>query len=166
MDRKIGDVISSVNQALTQGRVFLISREEKDNAMIIGWGGILHIWGKSVFLAPVRLSRYTHGPIANTGYFTVSIPREGELKDAIAHCGTVSGRKSDKFAECGLTAVPGKSVPVPVIGECPLHIECRVLSAQDLDLECLDHAECAQWYGADNTHTLFFGEILACYTTD
>ena len=166
MNQEIHEAAAIVNQALSEGRVFLNSRDAKDNTMIIGWGGVLQFWGKSVFLAPVRLSRYTHDPIAKTGYFTVSVPAKGALKKAAAFCGARSGRDYDKFAECGLTAVAGKTVPVPVIGECTLHIECRVLQSQELDLERLDEADRGKWYGDGDTHTLFIGEILACYTTD
>lgn len=165
MNQQIHEVAAIVNKAMKEGRVFLNSREAKNNTMIIGWGGILQFWSRPVFLAPVRLSRYTHGPIAKTGYFTVSIPKEGELSKAAAFCGARSGRDFDKFAECGLTAVAGRSVPVPVIGECALHIECRVLQRQELDLERLDEADRSKWYGDGDTHTFFMGEIVECYTT-
>lgn len=166
MNVPIHEAAATVNQALTQGRVFLNSRDTKDNTMIIGWGGILNFWTKPVFLAPVRLSRYTHDPIAKTGYFTVSVPREGELSKAAAFCGARSGRDHDKFKECGLTAVAGRSVPVPIIGECSLHIECRVLQSQELDLSRLDEADRNRFYGDGDTHTFFMGEILECYTTE
>lgn len=166
MDQTINDVAAEVNQALKEGRVFLTSHDEKTNAMIIGWGGILNFWTKPVFLAPVRLSRYTHDPIQKTGYFTISIPRKGELKNAVAFCGSRSGRDHDKLAACRLTAVPGKAVPVPVIGECALHFECRVLLAQDMDLAGFDADAGRRYYADGDIHTMFFGEILACYTTD
>lgn len=165
MNVQIHEAAGTVSKALAEGRVFLNSRDVKDNTMTIGWGGVLQFWGRSVFLAPVRLSRYTHDPIANTGYFTVSIPGEGELKKAAAFCGARSGRDHDKFKECGLTAIEGRSVPVPVIGECTLHIECRVLQSQELDLGRLDGHDRVKWYRDGDTHTLYIGEILACYTT-
>ena len=165
MKQEIHEAAAIVNTAMKQGRVFLNSRDEKDNTMIIGWGGVLQFWSKPVFLAPVRLSRYTHGPIAKTGYFTVSVPKEGELSGAAAFCGARSGRDFDKFKECNLTAVAGRSVPVPVIGECGLHIECRVLQRQELDLDQLDEDNRSRYYADGDTHTLFMGEILECYTT-
>jgi flavin reductase (DIM6/NTAB) family NADH-FMN oxidoreductase RutF len=166
MDQRFHEIAAEVNLALREGRVFLNSRDTKDNTMIIGWGGILEFWGKTVFLAPVRHSRYSHDPIAKTGYFTVSIPKSGQLKKAAAFCGSRSGADYDKFAVCGLTAVAGRAVPVPVIGECSLHIECRVLQSQDLDLNRLNEADRGKWYGDGDTHTLFIGEILACYTSE
>jgi flavin reductase (DIM6/NTAB) family NADH-FMN oxidoreductase RutF len=166
MKQEIYEAAAIVNKALKQGRVFLNSRDEKDNTMIIGWGGILNFWTKPVFLAPVRLSRYTHDPIAKTGYFTVSVPKEGELSKAAAFCGARSGRDHDKFKECGLTAVAGRSVPVSVIGECSLHIECRVLQSQELDLGKLNEEDRSRFYADGDTHMLFMGEILACYTTE
>jgi len=43
-----------------------------------------------------------------------------------AGCGNTSGRKIDKFAAFGLTAVPARLVAPPLIGECYANLECRV----------------------------------------
>ena len=59
-------------------------------------------------------------------------------------CGTVSGRDVDKFAEFRLTPVPATQVRPPLIGQCPLNVECRVLSIQEV-----------------GDHDLFLGEVLA-----
>ena len=76
-------------------------------------------------MVPVRKSRYTHGLIEKSGEFTVSVPLNKDLKDALMFCGTKSGRDYDKFKECNLTPIPGKEIDTPVIGECQLHYECK-----------------------------------------
>ena len=53
--------------------------------------------------------------------------RRVALAEAVDYCGIVSGRNADKFADTGLTPVPGAVVATPVIEQCPLNLECRVM---------------------------------------
>ena len=54
----------------------------------------------------------------------------------------------------------------PIIGECGLHFECRTLLRQDMTPDRMDPSLAKGVYGAGDFHTMFFGEILRCYTTD
>ncbi|NLO82495.1 MAG: flavin reductase family protein [Clostridiales bacterium] len=156
--------LCEVEKQLKSGGLFLTSRGEKVNTMVIGWGGIVFFWGRPVFLVPVRKSRYTHGLIEKSGEFTVSVPPKEDLKAALTFCGTKSGRDFDKFKECNLTPVPGEKVNTPVIGECWLHYECKVICRHDLVPENLDPEIDRKFY--PDYHTFFLGEIVACYTTE
>lgn len=153
--------ILEVNQKLTSGGIFLNTIGEKTNTMVIGWGGITVFWGKPVFIVPVRKSRYSHRQLDESGEFTISVPLDDSLKDALAFCGSKSGRDYDKFEECNITAVPAKILNTPIIEECTLHYECKVVYKQDLIPENLNKGINEKWY--PDYHTLFFGEILACY---
>ena len=153
-----------VLERLTKGGIFLTSGKEKPNSMTIGWGSIGCYWGKPIFIVPVRKSRYTHGLIEECSEFTVSVPLEG-MKEALAFCGTKSGRDVDKFKALNLTPVPGQTVQVPIIGECDLHFECRVVYKQDMDGSLLIPESQQRWYGDHDYHTMYYGEILACYRT-
>ena len=153
--------ILEVNQKLTSGGIFLNTIGEKTNTMVIGWGGITVFWGKPVFIVPVRKSRYSHRQLDESGEFTISVPLDDSLKDALAFCGSKSGRDYDKFEECNITAVPTKILNTPIIEECTLHYECKVVYKQDLIPENLNKGINEKWY--PDYHTLFFGEILACY---
>ena len=74
----------------------------------------------------------------------VNIPQASQV-ELVDFCGTISGRDADKFARCGFTALPGQSVQAPLIAECPVNLECRVvqelsLGSHDLFLEkCSPH---------------------------
>ena len=72
------------------------------NVMVASWGFIGTMWGKKVFVAPIRDSRYTKEKIDATGEFTVSVPPAGEMKKEIAFCGSKSGRDYDKWKETGM----------------------------------------------------------------
>ncbi len=136
--------------------------EGRPNAMAIGWGTPGIIWGKSIFVVYVRPSRHTYKLIEGTGAFTVNVPTP-ELKEAVAFCGSASGRDHDKFTETNLTAVPAKHVPAPLIEECPIQFECVVVHRNDVVPEALSDEIRTGAYPAGDFHRCYFGEILACY---
>lgn len=51
-----------------------------DNVMVASWGFVGVMWGKKVFVAPIRDSRYTKEMLDKTGEFTVSVPAAGTMK--------------------------------------------------------------------------------------
>ncbi len=136
-----------------------LDRQGKPNAMAIGWGTIGIVWGRPMFVAWVRHSRYTFECIEATGDFTVNVPSSG-MAEAVELCGTVSGRDHDKLAECGFTVVESGMVKSPHIAECGLVYECRVVQHTDVIPENFDPAIIAQFYVDGDFHRIYFGEIL------
>ncbi|MCX7805234.1 MAG: flavin reductase family protein, partial [Planctomycetota bacterium] len=120
-----------VMDVLTDRGLLLVSGRERPNPMTIGWGAVGSIWGKPMWIVLVRPSRYTYGLIEETGDFTVNVPGR-DLERACAVCGSVSGRETDKFAGCGLTAGKSAKVVSAFIEQCPIHYECRVVHANDI----------------------------------
>lgn len=157
--------VPEVIERLSKEGVFLNSAfEDKKNTMTIGWGSIGVIWGRPVFIVAVRYSRHSYELINKSGVFTVSIPRENELKKELAFCGSKSGRDLDKFEECRLTPVKGRSVDAPIIEECETHYECRVVYKQAMEPALIDEKIDARFYSNNNFHVIFYGEIVDCYT--
>ena len=98
---------------------------------------------------PTFCKRYTTTCIEETGEFVINIPHAG-MRKACDICGTVSLTRepdADKFALAGLTAAPAEKVKAPLIAECPVNIECRVVDKLELP-----------------THDWLVGEPLACHT--
>ena len=152
-------------EALAKGAFLTTQADGKINTMTIGWGTIGHIWQKPVFMVMVRDSRHTYPMLEKSDSFTVSIPF-GTMKKELALCGTKSGRDMDKFEAADLQALPGKVVNVPVVGGCDIHFECKIVNKQKMEKELLDPAFAQAWYGDDDYHTLYYGEIVACYVDD
>jgi flavin reductase (DIM6/NTAB) family NADH-FMN oxidoreductase RutF len=151
--------------AIGNNSALLVTGTHRPNVMTIGWAMASVMWGKSLFVAPVRQSRYSHELLETHGEFTVLVP-SGDMKKAVALCGSKSGRDTDKVAAAGLMLAPSSAVSVPHIEAPGLVLECRVIYKTDFADEALDDAVRAQWYsGRDtgNLHTLYFGEILAQY---
>ena len=89
-----------------------------------------------------------------------------ELAAAANLCGTLSGRDHDKFKEAGLTLIPSKQVRPPVIAECVVHYECRVLHRNDVVPDALVQAVRDDAYPAGDFHRVYFGEIVAAYADE
>ncbi|EJO5347588.1 flavin reductase family protein [Clostridium botulinum] len=138
------------------------SVDGKVNTMTISWGNIGFQWRKPVFIALVRESRYTKEFIDKSNEFTVTIPFDDTMKEALAFCGSKSGREFDKIKECKLKLKDGIKVNTPVIESNGMHYECRVIYKQPLDLQAMDKELLDTFYSDGNNHVLYYGEILHC----
>jgi flavin reductase (DIM6/NTAB) family NADH-FMN oxidoreductase RutF len=147
---------------LNKGAFLTTMAGDKLNTMTIGWGSIGFIWRKPVFMAMVRPSRYTYEIIEKSNEFTVSIPFK-EMKQELALCGTKSGRSIDKFKAAGLLTNPGKKIATPVIADCGLHYECKIIFKQAMSQAQLEPSYQASCYANGDYHILYFGEIMATY---
>jgi flavin reductase (DIM6/NTAB) family NADH-FMN oxidoreductase RutF len=139
--------------------------DKRVNTMTISWGSIGHIWNKPIFMVMVRPSRYSFELIEHHPEFTVSFSVNNRLKNALALCGTQSGRDINKFEQANLHLQAGKEVNVPVIEECELHYECKVVHKQVMVPEFFNESYDGKWYPEKDYHTMYYGEIVACYTT-
>lgn len=151
---------------LPKGAFLTVKEGDKLNTMTIGWGSIGYVWAKPTLMVMVRYSRYTHGLIEKAQDFSVSVPAMGELKKTLAIVGTKSGRDMDKFQECDITAQQARCIESPVIKECDLIFECRLLFKQAMEPEALDQNIRDKFYSDNDFHIMYYGEILACYKQD
>lgn len=155
------DNLPEVMAALSNPGLLLVSLDKRGrpNVMTIGWGSVGIYWGKPIFVVPVRTSRYSYECLTKLGEFTVNVlPRK--LAEAASFCGTVSGRDHDKFTEAKLTAAPSLKVRPPIIEECLLHYECRVVHMNDLAPASMTREMLGRSYPDRDYHHFFFGEIL------
>lgn len=140
--------------------VVSVDTRGRPNVMTASWGSIGVYWGRPTFIAPIRRSRYTHGCIRHTGDFTLNVlPRK--LADLANFCGTVSGRDHDKLTEARLTPIAGLKVKSPIIEECVLHYECRVVHTNAVVPNALAGHIRDTHYRDQDYHSYFFGEIVA-----
>jgi flavin reductase (DIM6/NTAB) family NADH-FMN oxidoreductase RutF len=139
-----------------------IGKNGEKNIMTIGWGLTGILFRKPVFMVAVRKSRHTYKLLNENGVFTVNVPGEG-LKEAIDFCGEKSGRDYDKFKELNLTAKKGYEVEAPIIEECKIHFECKVVAVTDIKKEDTSKEVLESVYPSGNYHRLYYGEILKIY---
>lgn len=157
------DIVEAFYKSLPNGGVFINTRgsDGKDNTMVIGCGGIMDMWGKIMIEVPIRHNRYSWQLLEDNPSFVISIPKYGELKDALKFCGTKSGRDiKDKFAVCNLTNSAAIEVDAPIIEECEFNIECKVFYKQDMIPANIPPTTRTVWHKDDRYHTLYYGEIV------
>jgi flavin reductase (DIM6/NTAB) family NADH-FMN oxidoreductase RutF len=86
---------------------------------------------------------YTNAGIQESGTFSVNIPTVEMVKEA-DYCGLVSGKNVDKAAL--FEVFYGNLKTAPMIEECPINMECRLVQTVDFP-----------------RHDIFIGEIVEAY---
>lgn len=94
----------------------------------------------------VGRKQYSNAGIKETGSFSVNQPSAKQVKE-LDYCGLVSGRTTDKSAK--FENFYGKLENAPMIKECPVNIECRVVQTLERSV-----------------HTVFIGEVVSVYIDD
>mgnify|MGYP002676471022 FL=1 len=120
---------------------------EKPNIITVAWAGT--ICSDPVMLSiSVRKERYSHSIIKETKEFVVNLTTK-DTCFATDYCGVKSGRDVDKFKEMKLTPVAASKVSAPLIDECPVNIECRVVDIKEL-----------------GSHDMFIAEVVAVHADE
>ncbi len=104
--------------------------EGRQNIITVAWAGTVCTNPPMVSIS-IRPERFSYEMIAKSGEFVINLTTE-ELAAATDYCGVKSGRDVDKFKELGLTPLPARHVKAPLIGECPVSLECRVTECREL----------------------------------
>lgn len=166
MDYKTLNWYDQSDEALDQlmtGAFVTTKKGDKVNTMTIAWGGINVIWGRPVFVIYVRYSRDTYDMLEDNDEFTISIPTTADLRKELAYCGSRSGRDTNKIEDCKLTLVPGRKVNTPVLGECDLHYECKIIYRQAMEANMVPKDVKERYYKTNNYHMIYYGEIIDAY---
>lgn len=118
---------------------------EKPNFMTAAWCGIASHEPPAVSVA-VRKNRYTLEGIKKNGTFSINVPSSNMVKET-DYCGLYSGKDNDKSQIFKIFY--GKLKTAPLVQECPVNLECKVIHYLDL-----------------GSHTLVIGEITETYIAD
>ncbi|RRD95081.1 flavin reductase family protein [Clostridiales bacterium COT073_COT-073] len=146
---------------------FLCTRDgDKENVMAVGWGAFGSMWGRPMAIVTVRPSRYSFEMIEKTGEFTLSIPFNQSQKDNINFCGSYSGREKNKFEEKSIIKGQGQTLDIPIIENCQLFYECRVITKQALSEEMLNQNIREMYYPHGNYHMVYYAEIIDSYVLE
>jgi flavin reductase (DIM6/NTAB) family NADH-FMN oxidoreductase RutF len=159
------DYAGHICKAMKKGILLTTRDGEKVNTMTIGWGTLGIEWGKPIFVAYVRESRYTREILDKTGEFTVNIPLMDADAGVIGYCGKYSGRDRDKIADMGLTLEQPEKIAVPGIRQLPLTLECKVLFRNVQDESGLPEPLRSRYYPGEpaDFHIAYYAEIVTSY---
>ena len=124
--------------------VFLVGSYDENgvaNMMNAAWGGLCSSNPPSVAVS-IRQERHSYDNIIQKQAFTINIPSTNQAKVA-DYFGLVSGKKCDKVKLSGVAVERAEFVDAPMLKDCPLVLECRLIATHDLGV-----------------HTQFVGEII------
>lgn len=100
------------------------------NVFTVAWTGIVNTQPPKTYIS-VRPERFSYPLIRQSGEFVINITTRRLLR-AVDFCGVRSGRDTDKFALCNLTAEPASLLSCPMLAESPLSLECRITDVLEL----------------------------------
>ena len=114
--------------------------DDQPNFMTVAWGGIANGEPPMISVA-IRPSRHTRRGISQNSTFSVNIPSVDLIRET-DYCGIISGAKVNKAEACQFSVFYGKLGTAPLIEQCPINLECRVVQTLKL-----------------GSHSLFIGRI-------
>jgi flavin reductase (DIM6/NTAB) family NADH-FMN oxidoreductase RutF len=112
----------------------------RDNALVVGYAANCS-FDPPMVIVGIREERFSHHMIKETGVFVVNIASKAN-KEMYNYLGTVSGKKEDKFKKMNIASKTGDIVNAPLILDCPVNIECKVVNTV-----------------ITGSHTLFIGTV-------
>ena len=117
----------------------------KPNFMTASWVGIACSTPPAISVA-IRPERYTYKGVVENQSFSINVPNS-KLAKLTDFCGIYSGRDNDKTKLFRIFY--GKLNNVPMIEECPLNLECKVIHTIEV-----------------GSHTVFIGEIMETHANE
>ena len=107
----------------------------KPNFMAVGWGSIANREPPMISVA-LRHARYTLIGIRQNLTFSVNIPSTDMVRET-DYCGLISGSDANKVEVCQFKVFYGKLDNTPLIEQCPINLECKVVHILDLGTHSL-----------------------------
>ena len=123
----------------------------KPNFMTLAWGGIANGEPPMISVA-IRHQRYTLKGIRQNSTFSVNIPSTDLVKET-DYCGSISGSKVNKAQVCQFKVFYGKLGSAPLIEQCPVNLECKVVHTLDLGSHLLVIGLIEETHVSDNCLT-------------
>jgi trans-aconitate 2-methyltransferase len=116
------------------------------NFITVAHVGILNANAPHLVSIGLGKVHFTNQGIKKNRAFSINIPSE-DLLQKVDYVGLVSGKKSDKSRLFEITL--GELQTAPMINECPVSMECRLVNTIELP-----------------THDIFIGEITSTYSEE
>jgi flavin reductase (DIM6/NTAB) family NADH-FMN oxidoreductase RutF len=122
--------LAKVYQTIEPGPVVLLTTAAKGraNVMTMSWHMMVD-FEPPLIACIVSNANYSFAALRKTKECVIAIPA-AKLASKVVAVGNTSGRDIDKFAKFGLTPVPAKRVAAPLIAECFINLECKVIDTR------------------------------------
>jgi len=118
--------LGEVYRLIEPGPVVLLStcREGRANVMTLSWHMMVDF--TPPLIACIVAGALSSRSLTATGECVIAIPA-ATIARAVVGIGNTSGQRVDKFAEFRLTPARAAMVAAPLIAECFVNLECRVV---------------------------------------
>jgi flavin reductase (DIM6/NTAB) family NADH-FMN oxidoreductase RutF len=119
--------LAKVYQKLEPGPVVFLTTTNggRPNVMAMSWHMMVD-FEPPLIACVVGAGDYSHAALLKTRECVIAIPG-AELAKKLIGIGNCSGRNVDKFEKFGLTPLPASKVSPPLVAECGVNIECRLV---------------------------------------
>jgi len=119
--------LSQVYGLLEPGPVVLLTTAgtDRNNVMAMSWHMMVEFTPPLVACV-VSGRDHSFAALTATRECVIAIPAV-DMAETVVAVGNCSGRDTDKFQTCGLTALPAKKVAAPLVAECFANLECKVV---------------------------------------
>ena len=124
-----------------------VNVDEKPNFMAVAYCGVVNSQPPMLSVS-LQHPRHTLKGVKQNNTFSVNIASVCIVKET-DYCGLVSGSKTDKVNDCNFHVFFGKLKETPLITECPVNIECRVVHMLNL-----------------GSHVIVIGQVEEVHVTD
>lgn len=119
----------------------------KANFLAVGGGGVANAEPPMIGV-PIRHQRYTLKGIRQNLTFSINTPSIDLVRET-DYCGITSGAKVDKVKVCQFKVFYGDLKTAPMIEQCPLNLECKVVQMLNL-----------------GSHSFVIGQVEGTYITE
>lgn len=122
-----------VYQFLEPGPVVMVTTayKNKQNIMTMSWQTMLD-FEPPIFGCVISNRNYSFKLLKSSNECVINIPTE-KLAKKVVGCGNTTGRKVDKFKKFSLTPLPASRVKAPLIKECFVNLECKIIDKKLVD---------------------------------
>ena len=99
----------------------------EDNALVVAYCCNCS-YDPPMLMVGIVPSRHSYPMIKETGVFVVNLVPKS-LSEQFKYLGSVSGRTENKLEKLGMRLGDGLKVNAPILLDCPVNIECRVVGS-------------------------------------
>lgn len=119
----------------------------KANFLAVGGGGVANAEPPMIGV-PIRHNRYSLKGVQQNLTFSLNTPSVNLVRET-DYCGIASGAKVDKVKVCQFKVFYGNLKTAPMIEQCPLNLECKVVQILNL-----------------GSHSFVIGQVEGAYITE
>lgn len=128
-------------------------KDGKNNALAVGFAANVSIEPAMVMIGIIP-KNYSYDLIKESGEFVINIPTK-DFEKEFYYLGSKSGRDEDKFASLDLKWENGIKVNAPLLTDCPISIECKVVNCvksgdHDLFIGTIEATHCKEGWLDEN----------------